>query len=143
MRHLIRIGLPGLVALLALSGVVSAQPQPYIRQSTNPYYTPPLSPYLNMLRGGNPAVNYYLGVVPEFRQRTINSSIAGQMNQRPTGEAPAEQPEMNELLPELAETGHATQFMNASPYFTLNPYLAQTTATNRMSPRSMRRPGMR
>ena len=29
-----------------------------------------------------------------------------------------------ELLPTLPGTGHGTQFMNASPYFALNPYLA-------------------
>ena len=31
---------------------------------------PPLSPYLNLLRGGDPAANYFLGVRPEQQRRT-------------------------------------------------------------------------
>ncbi len=59
---------------LALAGAASAQyPQPNYQQPYNqsPYmpniYNPqnqPLSPYLNLLRGGNPGVNYYYGVRP-------------------------------------------------------------------------------
>lgn len=126
MRQPVRKALLGVAALLMLAAVSSAQPAPYVRQSTNPYYTPPLSPYLNMLRGGNPAVNYYLGVVPEFQQRTLNAQYGAQlqnMNQR-MAESP-ELPEMDELLPTLPATGHGTQFMNASPYFALSPYAAQ------------------
>lgn len=138
-------GLLALVALLSLGGVTYAQPQPYVRQGTNPYYTPPLSPWLNMLRGGNPAVNYYLGVLPEFQQRTLNAQYGAQlqmMNQR-LGAEGAEAPEMNELLPTLSGTGHGTQFMNASPYFALNPYLGQTAGLPRRPQGRTTRPGGR
>src|SRR5262245_28146673 len=37
--------------------------------TVNPVGRPGLSPYLNLLRGGNPAANYYLGVVPEAERR--------------------------------------------------------------------------
>jgi hypothetical protein len=78
-------------AALATAGLAAAQPfqgqqyqggayqYPYTQSTLGPYYqTPsatvmpniynpvnqPLSPYLNMLRGGNPGVNYYYGVRP-------------------------------------------------------------------------------
>lgn len=125
---LLTTGVLALLSLVLASGVTFAQPQPYLRQqNTNPYYTPPLTPWLNMLRAGNPAANYYLGVVPEFRQRTLNAQYGAQfnmMNQKLGTEI--ESPEMEDLLPTLPSTGHATQFMNASPYYTLNPYLGQS-----------------
>jgi hypothetical protein len=38
---------------------------PYYNQPTNvPAARPPLSPYLNLLNGNNPALNYYYGVRP-------------------------------------------------------------------------------
>jgi hypothetical protein len=33
-------------------------------------YRPNLSPYLNLLRGGDPAANFFLGTVPEFQRRS-------------------------------------------------------------------------
>src|SRR5262245_25421808 len=58
-------------AALALTGSASAQytPSPFFRPPGampnvfDPRYQP-LSPYLNLARGGNPAVNYYYGVRP-------------------------------------------------------------------------------
>jgi hypothetical protein len=139
MMRLLGISLLVLAGLVLVESTASAQPMPFIRQSPNPYYTPPLSPYLNMLRGGNPAVNYYLGVVPEFRQRTLNAQQAQYMNQQArTGME--EEPEMTDLLPTLPSTGHGTQFMNASPYFALNPYLGQNMPSNTRRPQT---PGTR
>jgi hypothetical protein len=71
-------------AMVGSAGIASAQFQPQQFQSPNqgplipqgPYSTPtvqpnlfnpvnqPLSPYLNLLRGGNTGVNYYYGVRP-------------------------------------------------------------------------------
>jgi hypothetical protein len=136
-----RTGLLAVAALLTLSGVTFAQPQPYVRQGTNPYSTPPLSPWLNMLRGGDPSVNYYLGVVPEFRQRTLNSQFNSQMQMLNQRQEAADSPEMNDLLPTLPGTGHATAFMNASPYFALNPYLGQTAGVPRRPQGKTGRPG--
>src|SRR5215207_4743706 len=47
-------------------GSGGAIPDPYSFGPTNPYNrtNQPLSPYLNLLRGGNPAVNYSYGVRP-------------------------------------------------------------------------------
>ena len=114
MRRQRRTGLLALAALLTLSGVTFAQPQPYVRQGTNPYATPPLSPWLNMLRGGDPAVNYYLGVVPEFRQRTLNAQFGAQMQMLNQRQEAADSPEMKDLLRRWQGPG-ATAFMNRRP----------------------------
>ncbi len=64
----------GFTLTLALGAVSSAQqqtpyqyPSPYPANFLPNYYnrpTQPLSPYLNLLRGGNPGVNYFYGVRP-------------------------------------------------------------------------------
>src|SRR5438105_5597506 len=41
----------------------------------NPYGRPQLSPYLNLLRGGSPAANYYLGVIPEVDRRANTAAF--------------------------------------------------------------------
>src|SRR5216684_7044894 len=71
------------LALAVLASAARAQPgttpynlniygpglvSPYNSSFTRP--GPNLSPYLNLLRGGgNPAANYYLGVIPEVERR--------------------------------------------------------------------------
>lgn len=34
-----------------------------------PYWRQPLSPYLDIARGGSPAINYFLGTIPEQERR--------------------------------------------------------------------------
>ncbi len=36
---------------------------------------PALTPWLNMVRGGNPAANYFLGVLPEFDRRYFQAAV--------------------------------------------------------------------
>jgi hypothetical protein len=98
----------------------SARAQPFGRPAygvtgaTNPYGRPQLSPYLNLLRGGDPAANYYAGVLPAFQQRAVNFQVATAINQLdvrtlgPTGE------DIGELT---TTTGHPTAFLNTSGYF--------------------------
>lgn len=105
---------------LGAGHATAQQPYPnYISPSpTSPYARPQLSPYLNLLRGGSPAANYYLGVVPE-RDRRRNERALGaavQDLERRT-EAPAQPDE--ELVPRLPSTGHPAYFMNYSSYFNL------------------------
>ncbi len=81
---------------------------------------PALSPYLNLLRGGNPAANYYLGVVPEVERRAnvVRFTTAiDSLQQQVTG--PRVEGTLDEAPPDgkLTPTGHAVTFMNASPYF--------------------------
>ncbi len=77
----------------------------------NPQLRPPISPYLNLLRGGNPAVNYYGLVRP---QQDVQSSLqhlqqqaTGAYSYTTTGEA-------------VTITGHPTRFMNYSHYYYYN-----------------------
>jgi len=110
--------LPAFV-LAVLAGGAAAQ-APVFRPSAT--YRPPqplLSPYLNLLRGGDPASNYYLGVVPE-RQRRQNASLFSsqiQSLEQQLNQATAA-PDVDEALfqPDPA-TGHATAFMNLGGYF--------------------------
>jgi hypothetical protein len=105
--------------LLLLLGAEPAVAQQsfYGRTTASPYGQPGLSPYLNLLRGGNPAANYYLGVVPEFERRANTNLFSSELQEldrrlltSPTGEA-------REPQPALPGTGHPTSFMNFGPYY--------------------------
>jgi hypothetical protein len=80
------------------------------RAIPNPYSRPVLSPYINLLNGGNPAVNYYGLVRPEL-QFASQFQLMGQ-------QVALNQQQINDLQPfTLATTGHAAVFMNTSHYF--------------------------
>src|SRR5215475_10827561 len=64
-----------------------------------------LSPYLNLLRGGPPAVNYYNGVLSE-RDRRMFQQQAGQSIIGLQQEMNTPAPETEDLLPSLSGTGH-------------------------------------
>ncbi len=118
-------------ALIAFAPVATAQPAPAqpvpaqhaasIRSVFNPYpaispspnaptqYSrPPLSPYLNLLRGGDPAVNYYLDVVPALQKRNkaMEASIV----------PPRVDPNLEEVFKEISgrrsTSGNLPSFMN-------------------------------
>ncbi|HEV3205211.1 MAG TPA: hypothetical protein VGY77_12540 [Gemmataceae bacterium] len=130
-RFLAAFGLAWII-LLEIWNPVSAQNSPYSRPGygsnsgsayspysslgNGPYGQPSLSPYLNLRRGGNPAANYYLGVVPEIERRQqynqFRSEIRDLENRPDTVAGPT-----SDLLPPLPETGHGTTFMNFSPYY--------------------------
>jgi hypothetical protein len=103
-------------AVLCLSaGAASAQPYPYNVPRYGVGYTPGLSPYLNLLRGGDPAANYYLGVIPEFQRRqnaTVFQSELLKLDQRITQETA----ELG-LADPIGSTGHVTAFGNTGGYF--------------------------
>lgn len=94
---------------------------PYARTPGYNPTGPRLSPYLNMIRGGNPAANYFLGVVPEIERRRFESqAIAGfqYLEQRQAATAAPAGGEDN-LFPTLSQTGHPVQFMNTAPYYNM------------------------
>jgi hypothetical protein len=111
--------------------VSAQQTYPYQRPNYGPMNRPAvLSPYLNLLRGGNPAANYFLGTVPEVdrrvNQRLVNSAIGSLEREegRPRVEG-------DDLLSPLPGTGHPTAFNTTTPYFaspTLRPGFAQQNA---------------
>jgi hypothetical protein len=92
-------------------GTVRAQPP-----VPGGYSRPPaFSPYLNLNRGGSPAINYYGLVRPEiqFRQSLLHLSNDVAANQQALGSG-------NPGLNDMPFTGHPTQFMNLSGYFMNN-----------------------
>jgi hypothetical protein len=96
------------VWLFLASSMVDAQPpapRPPARQST-----PSFSPYLNLLRGGNPAINYYGLVRPELEFRGAIRQLQQQVETIPGQGLPA-------AAGQLPPTGHPVQFMNLSHYY--------------------------
>src|SRR5437868_1508592 len=110
------------VALLMMAQMASAQtlynPNPQI---TAPYSRPALSPYLNLLRGGDPAANYYLGVLTEYDRRYRESRIGlppdyqqPYMMYDPTLDDRADVDVKDRQLP---PTGHQAGFMIYNAYY--------------------------
>jgi hypothetical protein len=104
--------------LLAAAAVVAAlsiapavQAQSYVQPRVSPYTTTGLSPYLNLLRGGNQAVNYYGLVRPELQAQASIQQLQ---------EAVA-RPQVSVVAPPTNQvqsvTGHTTRFMQYSQYF--------------------------
>jgi len=99
---------------LAAFGTARSQAQaPVVRPpGPAPVAQPPYSPYLNLLRNGNPSyVNYYGLVRPELEFR---NQIYG-LQQGVAAEAQAIS--SYDQTTGLPLTGHATQFLNTSHYF--------------------------
>jgi hypothetical protein len=121
MTRLVRLALPCGLCLFALAaGPAHAQSGfPYQRPNYGPGFRPGLSPYLNIARGGNPAVNYYLGTLPEFdrrvNQRVVRSEILD-LERREAETAAALSPTADLLNP-LPGTGHPTAFQDTANYF--------------------------
>jgi hypothetical protein len=96
---------------------LKAQYVPYYQPGTGRYSSPPVSPYLNLLRGNNTAVNYYLGVRTEFDRRlALQQQLLGEERLRMLTTEVAN----DELFPKLAGTGHPATFMNYGSYFTFS-----------------------
>jgi hypothetical protein len=137
MKHFVLAPLASFAGLLVLAAApASAQMNyPIGPPAYGPNFSPMLSPYLNLLRGGDPAANYFLGVVPEY-QRRINARAFGaaiqSLDQRV--ENPPATPEELELYTPLKSTGHGTAFNTTLNYF--------NTATPRF-PTTPRQPASR
>jgi hypothetical protein len=117
------------LALLLFTNVATAQYPGNPYQNLNRFgtptpggpYGPGLSPYLNLLRGGLPAVNYYNGVLSE-RDRRMFQQQAGQSILGLEQEVGAVQPGTEDLLPTLPGTGHPTAFGYSGAYFPSTAY---------------------
>jgi hypothetical protein len=122
-----------LVLNLALAGVFLSMGSPRAsaqapgRPPLNPYAGPSFSPYLNLLRGGNPALNYYGLVRP---QQDYNALLQSQALAATAASSPLPATGLLEPI-----TGHPSQFMNFSHYYggrvagpaTLRPALTPPT----------------
>ena len=107
MHRLREMVLAGAGLLACLRG---AQAQaPVTRPPVNPFNPPPVSPYLNLGRGGAPAINYYGLVRPQV-------DTAAYLQQLQRQQAAAALPPA-ELAGGVPVTGHPVQFMNFSHYY--------------------------
>jgi hypothetical protein len=108
------------------TGRVSAQGFPVgpvgqgYRPGLFPSGTPGLSPYLDLIRGGNRAANYFLGTIPEIERRR-NAAYFGAAIQGLERRQAASEVEAEELVPALPETGHPVAFGSYAPYYQLGP----------------------
>ncbi len=96
----------GLLTGLAPQG---ARGQGYIPPPTSPFPRPPISPYLNLYRGGSPAINYYGVIRPQQQlyQGLYQVQQQAVLNQAALAAGDAS----------LPITGHPTRFFNYSHYF--------------------------
>lgn len=118
MNRMIVAAFAGLLGTILGTGSASAQfTYPFRPPAYGPGYQTQLSPYLNMLRGGDPAANFFIGVVPEQQRRQdrniMYNSLQGMFMQLP---AP---PGINEgdIDAPMVSTGHPTAFNYTGMYF--------------------------
>ncbi len=119
-----RFTLSSCAAMLALAAGWTSTARAQITYPVQPQYGPGyqtmLSPYLNMLRGGDPAANYFLGVLPEFQRRENRNQFRSQINQLQVLTAPLRNPleePLEEGLRTFMPSGHATAFGYVGTYF--------------------------
>jgi hypothetical protein len=136
MKNCIVVGFLGVLLQSVAPSTASAQfpyqyggggTTPYLQNSPygqNSYYSPstqPLSPYLNLLRGGNPAVNYFYGVRPAQNQTSFGAPFLGStgMYGRQTFFPNVDTLyELDETTPAgMRPTGHPFGFNNTLGYF--------------------------
>jgi hypothetical protein len=106
-----------LFAICLLASTASAQFQAPTRPNYGPGYRPQLSPYLNLIRGGDPAANYYLGTLPEFQRRQnaqLFSTEISELDRRTLGNVQTTEQLLGQPLP---GTGHPTAFGSTLYYF--------------------------
>jgi hypothetical protein len=120
MRYGILVVLFTCGAFVAVPAAQAQNTYPYLPPQYGPGYQTPLSPYLNFLRGGDPAANYFLGVVPEFQRRQnaaqFRSQIQGLQILTAPLRNPPEGPEAD--LPRgFIPSGHAATFGFTGSFF--------------------------
>jgi hypothetical protein len=101
-----------LVALAAFCAGRPAQAQ-YVPPQVSPYGTGGISPYLNLLRPGNPAVNFYGLVAPQIQQQA-QIGLLQQQTQQLAQRQSVVAPPTNQAQ---VTTGHQTRFMQYNQYF--------------------------
>jgi hypothetical protein len=113
---------------------LSPYPRPPVMGGYGPYGPsgPALNPYLNLIRPGSPAINYFGGVLPERERRLYQQEFSQSLldiEQRGTAA-----PEAEDLLPTLPSTGHPTQFGYYGSYFPTMGYGARPATMGQSQP---------
>jgi hypothetical protein len=114
---------------LSMAERANAQTAPYGQSGFVPNFynrqTQPLSPYLNLLRGGSPAVNYFYGVRPGLQSGGYLGPYAPQPGAAlgprqtffPIFDTLAEPPAPGDLPSGMGPTGHPVAFRNTLNYY--------------------------
>lgn len=140
-----RVAFGGFAIALCLLAPSSARAQ--ITSPSNPSgYAPnmynrsgqPLSPYLNLLRGGNNAVNYFYGVRPGTQPGAYmgmfgQTGAGPRMTFFPGADTLADLADEPRDPSKVAPTGHASSFNNTLNYFggTSGQYFARNAQQRR------------
>ena len=122
MRRLLLAGLVLAGWLTGAAGSASAQFQ-YFQPQTAPFSQPPVSPYLNLFRGGNPGINYYGLVRPQVQAAQTFQQL--QLQQQLQAQQSAQQAAVSQqgiaLSPAtqgpLPTTGHPAYFNGTARFF--------------------------
>jgi hypothetical protein len=118
------------VGLLGAAGLASAQLQQI--QQGNPYYRPPVSPYLNIVGQNNPAINYFGIVKPQmdFNRQIQNLQYQqGVYAMKTQLGVPIEDDDPTAYY---TVTGHPAMFGNLSHYYNNNPAAMGVTRPGQM-----------
>ncbi len=113
-----RLLLTAAAALLCVQGAhaqLNAGFSPLGRQAYGYGTRPNLSPYLNLIRGGNTAANYFVGVRPEVQRRqqaALFSTEITDLNIRTAG-----RPEEFPTTPPAVSSGTYSYLANTGGYF--------------------------
>jgi hypothetical protein len=108
------------------AGEAAAQMLP--TQPTNNFVRPPISPYLNMDRTGNPAINYYGLVRPQFDTTNKLQSLQQQLQQQ-TLTPQLGTADDDGMLSNFAATGHPAVFFAYSHFYAPAGRPGQSQAT--------------
>ena len=109
------------VCVITAGQAAAQNPYPYNTGVPNPggqYQRPPvLSPYLNLNNRGNPAINYFNFVAPQFQARQQgNGGLQQQLPAlQPGDDIALDSHNPTDRIPRAA--GHPTSFMNTGGYF--------------------------
>ena len=139
------IAAAGLLAVLAHPQSAAAQFAQYGNMNRGFGYQgpttmyPALSPYLDIVRGGNPAINYFLGTIPELDRRNFQAGVLATLPGLESSFLQAQQPGDINAIPTLNQTGHLSAFqaygsyygygVQQRPYYPFNPSQARTVPT--------------
>jgi hypothetical protein len=122
MVRLLGISAAACFTLVLATDAASAQSVPpylYNRPNYGVGFRPRLSPYLDLANGGDPAINYYLGTLPEFNRRAtqqVYGAAIGGLEQQAVQQPPVAAADVDLFTP-LPTTGHPTAFGNTGGYF--------------------------
>jgi hypothetical protein len=103
-----------------LAFVATAQPsaaQVPFQPQANPYVRPAVSPYLNLARSGNPAINLYGLVKPQIDTNRQIQSLQTQQQQQGLMPQLGVGGDEDSTIANYASTGHPAGFFNYSHYY--------------------------